>query len=146
MTTHDPVEIVRDFVVKRSELYPGGVFWYNCSTPELLLEAPVTSVKKTLPHLKTIRKDPPKQLKWNDREEPMDLVPLFVEHYRLVILDSPFSLEECTRAIPDLKDQDVDIIVINYKEPDNMVYSFFYMLLQSDIRACTTMQVTNSRE
>ena len=141
MTAHDPAEIVRDFVVKRSKLFPGGVFWYNCSTPELL-EASVTSVKKTLPHLKTIKKDPPKQPKRIDRKESMDPVPLFVEHYRLIILDSPFSLEECTRAIPDMKDQEVDIVIIDNMEAnrDRKLSDFADSVL---IRGCATIEVSD---
>ena len=141
MTAHDPAEIVRDFVVKRSKLFPGGVFWYNCSTPELL-KASVTSVKETLPHLKSIRKDPPKQPKRIDRKESMDPVPLFVEHYRLIILDSPFSLEECTRAIPDMKDQDVDIIIIDNMgaNRDRELSDFADSVL---IRGCATIEVSD---
>ena len=141
MTAHDPAEIVRDFVVKRSKLFQGGVFWYNCSTPELL-EASVTSVKKTLPHLKTITKDPSKQPKRIDRKESMDPVPLFVEHYRLIILDSPFSLEECTRAIPDMKDQEVDIVIIDNMEAnrDRKLSDFADSVL---IRGCATIKVSD---
>jgi hypothetical protein len=105
---YDPAEVVKDFVVKRFKLFPGGVFWYNCSSHEML-EA---SVKSILPQLKTIRKEPPKQTKAMNKKRSFDSSPLFEEHYQLIILDSPYNFEECVKAIPDIHDQQVDIIII----------------------------------
>jgi hypothetical protein len=105
---YDPAEVVKDFVAKKFKLFPGGVFWYNCSSPELL-EA---SVKNIHPQLKTIRKEPPKQTKAMNKKRSFDSSPLFEEHYQLIILDSPYNFEECVKAIPDINDQQVDIIII----------------------------------
>ena len=143
---YDPAEVVKDFVAKRFKLFPGGVFWYNCSTQKLL-EA---SVKNTLRHLKTIRKEPPKQTRVPDKKRSLDSSPLFEEHYQLIILDSPYDFEKCVKAIlnmngqevviKDMNGQEVDIIVIDSMEADRdgSLTKFAHSEL---IRGCTSVEV-----
>ena len=140
MMAYDPAEVVKDFVAKRFKLFPGGVFWYNCSSHEMLV-ASVKSVENTLRHLKTIRKEPPKQTRVpENKKRSFDSSPLFEEHYRLIILDNPYDFEKCVREIEDINDQEVDIIVIGSMEADrdSSLTKFAHSEL---IRGCTSVEV-----
>jgi CHAT domain-containing protein/tetratricopeptide (TPR) repeat protein len=142
MAAHDPAEIVRDFISKRCELYRGGVFWYNCSTAEQL-KTSVALVGETLTHLTSIEHHPPAQpKKATKRRENVSQRVNFVPHHKLVVLDHPFDLETCVDAIPALREEEVDIIVVSHLDcnRDKLLTKFFDSQL---IRGCTELEVSH---
>ena len=141
MSVYDPAEVVRDFIVKRHNLFPGGIFWYNCSTLEHL-RASVALAEKILPRLTSIRRTPPEQPKKTNKKEKNNVSQreAFVNHHKLIVLDTPFDLEACVDAIPTLLEQEVDIIVIG-----NMDYNIGgkveRFVDKNLIRGCVTIEV-----
>ena len=140
MSVYDPAEVVRDFIVKRHALFPGGVFWYNCLTLDHLC-ASVALVEKILPRLTSIQRTPPEQPKKTNKEKSnVSQREAFVNHHKLIILDTPFDLKACVDAIPGLLEQEVDIIVIGNMDynVDGKVTRFVDANL---IRGCVTIEV-----
>ena len=121
MSFYDPAEVVRDFVCKHFKHYPGGVFWYNASSEDLL-DASVSFVKETMPDLKTIQREPPVEKVNADKKKRSMLETSGAEsynnHYRLIILDHPASLSSCLKKIPEMQSSHSDIIIIHTADTD----------------------------
>ena len=122
MSFYDPAEVVRDFVCKHFKHYPGGVFWYNASSEDLL-DASVSSVKNTMPDLKTIQREPPvERINAADKKRRNILEgsggESYDNHYRLIILDHPASLAACLKKIPEIHSSHSDIILIHTADTD----------------------------
>ena len=116
LSFHDPPEVVRDFVCKHFKHYPGGVFWYNASSEDLL-DASVSFVKETMPDLKTIQREPPVEKVNADKKKRSMLETSggesYDNHYRLIILDHPSSLDSCLKKIPEMQSSHSDIVIIH---------------------------------
>ena len=120
LSFYDPAEVVRDFICKHFKHYPGGVFWYNAASEDHL-DASVSFVKQTVPHLKTIQREPPVEKAIPDKKktlldgsggEPYD------NHYRLIVLDHPASMASCLAKIPKIHSSHSDVIVIHTADTD----------------------------
>ena len=122
LSFYDPAEVVRDFVCKHFKHYPGGVFWYNAASEDLL-DASVSFVKKSMPDLKTIQREPPME-KVNAADKKRRNVlegsggESYDNHYRLIILDHPSSLSACLKKIPEMQSSHSDIILIHTADTD----------------------------
>ena len=121
LSFNDPAEVVRDFICKHFKHYPGGVFWYN-ATSEDLLDASVSFVKQTVPHLKTIQRKPPMEKVIPDKKKKTLLDgsggESYDNHYRLIVLDHPASMASCLAKIPEIHSSHSDIIVIHTADMD----------------------------
>ena len=119
MSPHDPSEVVRDFVCKNFKHFPGGVFWLNCATDDLL-KASLQEIEATIPSLTKLQKDPP-EIKETRKKSPKylesNIGKSFEHHFRLYVLDHPSNMETVIPLLPDLKHPQTDIIVIG---PDDM--------------------------
>ena len=121
MSFYDPAEVVRDFICKHFKHYPGGVFWYNAASEDLL-DASVSFVKQTVPHLKTIQREPPVEKVVPDKRKKTLLDgsggESYENHYRLIVLDHPASMATCLAKIPEIHSSHSDVIVIHTADMD----------------------------
>ena len=120
LSFYDPAEVVRDFICKHFKHYPGGVFWYNAASEDLL-DASVSFVKKILPHLKTIQREPPVEKVNPDKTNNlMDASggESYDNHYRLIVLDHPAILAAYLAKIPEIHSSHSDIILIHTADTD----------------------------
>ena len=118
---YDPAEVVRDFICKHFKHYPGGVFWYNAASEDHL-DASVSFVKQTVPHLKTIQREPPVEKAIPDKKKKTLLDgsggESYDNHYRLIVLDHPASISTCLAKIPEIHSSHSDVIVIHTEDTD----------------------------
>ena len=121
LSFNDPAEVVRDFICKHFKHYPGGVFWYNAASEDLL-DASVSFVKQTVPHLKTIQREPPVEKAIPDKKKKTLLDgsggESYDNHYRLIVLDHPASMATCLAKIPEIHSNHSDVIVIHTADTD----------------------------
>ena len=121
LSFNDPAEVVRDFICKHFKHYPGGVFWYNTASEDLL-DASVSFVKQTVPHLKTIQREPPVEKVVPDKKKKTLLDgsggESYDNHYRLIVLDHPASMASCLAKIPEIHSSHSDVIVIHTADTD----------------------------
>ena len=121
LSFNDPAEVVRDFICKHFKHYPGGVFWYNAASEDHL-DASVSFVKQTVPHLKTIQREPPVEKVIPDKKKKTLLDgsggESYDNHYRLIVLDHPASMASCLAKIPEIHSSHSDIIVIHTADTD----------------------------
>ena len=121
LSFNDPAEVVRDFICKHFKHYPGGVFWYNAASEDLL-DASVSFVKQTVPHLKTIQREPPVEKVIPDKKKKTLLNgsggESYDNHYRLIVLDHPASMASCLAKIPEINSSHSDVIVIHTEDTD----------------------------
>ena len=121
LSFNDPAEVVRDFICKHFKHYPGGVFWYNAASEDLL-DASVSFVKQTVPHLKTIQREPLVEKAIPDKKKKTLLDgsggESYDNHYRLIVLDHPASMATCLAKIPEIHSSHSDIIVIHTADMD----------------------------
>ena len=120
LSFNDPAEVVRDFICKHFKHYPGGVFWYNAASEDLL-DASVSFVKQTVPHLKTIQREPPVEKAIPDKKKTLldgSGGESYDNHYRLIVLDHPASMASCLAKIPEIHSSHSDIIVIHTADTD----------------------------
>ena len=121
LSFNDPAEVVRDFICKHFKHYPGGVFWYNAASEDHL-DASVSFVKQTVPHLKTIQREPPVEKAIPDKKKKTLLDgsggESYDNHYRLIVLDHPASMATCLAKIPEIHSSHSDIIVIHTADTD----------------------------
>ena len=121
LSFNDPAEVVRDFICKHFKHYPGGVFWYNAASEDLL-DASVSFVKQTVPHLKTIQREPPVEKAILDKKKKTFLDgsggESYDNHYRLIVLDHPASMAACLAKIPEIHSSHSDVIVIHTADTD----------------------------
>ena len=120
MSPHDPSEVVRDFVCRNFKHFPGGVFWLNCATDDLL-KASLQEIEATIPSLTKLQKDPP-EIKETRKKSPKylesNIGKSFENHFRLYILDHPSNMETVIPLLEDLKHPQTDIIVIGPDDVD----------------------------
>ena len=120
LSFNDPAEVVRDFICKHFKHYPGGVFWYNDAIEDLL-DASVSFVKQTVPHLKTIQREPPVEKAIPDKKKTLldgSGGESYDNHYRLIVLDHPASMATCLAKIPEIHSSHSDVIVIHTADTD----------------------------
>ena len=122
LSFYDPAEVVRDLVCKHFKHYPGGVFWYNASSEDLL-DASVSFVKETMPDMKSIQREPTVgKINATDKKRRNVLEASggesYDNHYRLIILDHPSSLAACLKMIPEILNSHSDIILIHTADTD----------------------------
>ena len=120
LSFNDPAEVVRDFICKHFKHYPGGVFWYNAASEDHL-DASVSFVKQTVPHLKTIQREPPMEKAIPDKKKTLldgSGGESYDNHYRLIVLDHPASMASCLAKIPEIHSSHSDVIVIHTADTD----------------------------
>ena len=139
LSFYDPAEVVRDFICKHFKHYSGGVFWYNAASEDLL-DASVSFVKRTVPHLRTIQREPPVE-KVNPDKKKKNLLDAnggesYDNHYRLIVLDHPASLAACLAKIPEIHSSHSDVILIQTADTDRD-QSFTRWVDERLVRGCT---------
>ena len=141
LSFNDPAEVVREFICKHFKHYPGGVFWYNAASEDLL-DASVSLVKQTVPHLKTIQREPPVEKVVPDKKKKTMLDgsgdESYDNHYRLIILDHPASMASCLAKIPEIHNSHSDVIVIHIADTDRD-QSLTRWVDEQLVRGCTSV-------
>ena len=141
LSFNDPAEVVRDFICKHFKHYPGGVFWYNAASEDLL-DASVSFVKQTVPHLKTIQREPPMEKVVPDKKKKTLLDgsggESYDNHYRLIVLDHPASMATCLAKIPEIQSSHSDVIVIHTADTDRD-QSLTRWVDEQLVRGCTSI-------
>ena len=141
LSFNDPAEVVRDFICKHFKHYPGGVFWYNAASEDHL-DASVSFVKQTVPHLKTIQREPPVEKAIPDKKKKTLLDgsggESYDNHYRLIVLDHPASMASCLAKIPEIHSSHSDVIVIHTADTDRD-QSVTRWVDEQLVRGCTSI-------